>query len=122
MAFPKNGLATTVEEDNLTAAMIPVVYWLVFFSIVVHGLSIPALDAFYRWRKIPPITEEEPSEIQVLSENEALPNNAYVTGHRRSMVVHNRFSRSFSVANDDGSLSQFAGSTKGKEGSYLNLP
>jgi hypothetical protein len=38
----------TEEEDNLAKVMGPVVYWLVFFSIVFHGLSIPALDAFYR--------------------------------------------------------------------------
>lgn len=91
--FPHHGEATTEEEDNLTAAMIPVVYFLVVFSIFVHGLSIPALDIFYRWKKVPPICEEEPTEIRVLSENQVLPNNAYVNNKRKSIIVHNRFSR-----------------------------
>lgn len=73
--------------------MIPVVYWLVIFSIVVHGLSIPALDAFYRYKKIPAIVEAEPAEIRVLSDNEALPSNAYSNPKRNSVIVHNRFSR-----------------------------
>jgi hypothetical protein len=91
--FPKLGEAMTEEEDNLTRAMVPVVYWLVIFSIVVHGLSIPALDAFYRYKKIPPISEAEPAEIRVLSDNEPLPNNAYSNRKRNSIVIHNRFSR-----------------------------
>ncbi|KAF2176042.1 Na(+)/H(+) antiporter 1 [Zopfia rhizophila CBS 207.26] len=94
--FPKPGEAKTEEEDNLTRAMIPVVYWLVVFSIVVHGLSIPALDAFYRWKKIPPISDSEPAEIRLLSENEPLPNNAYNNPKRNSIIVNNRFSRPIS--------------------------
>ncbi|KAH9878204.1 hypothetical protein J1614_003421 [Plenodomus biglobosus] len=94
--FPKPGEATTEEEDNLTRAMIPVVYWLVLFSIVWHGLSIPALDAFYRWKGVQPIVEEEPAEIRVLSDNEALPTNAYANPKRNSIMVHNRFSRPIS--------------------------
>jgi hypothetical protein len=73
--------------------MVPVVYFLVLFSIIVHGLSIPALDLIYRWRKIPPIIEDDPAEVRVMSENDALPNNAYIDPRRRSMVVNNRFSR-----------------------------
>ncbi|OAL43561.1 Na(+)/H(+) antiporter 1 [Pyrenochaeta sp. DS3sAY3a] len=94
--FPKPGEAKTEEEDNLTRAMIPVVYWLVLFSIVWHGLSIPALDAFYRWKGVQPIIEEEPAEIRVLSENDALPTNAYANPKRKSIMVHNRFSRPIS--------------------------
>jgi hypothetical protein len=77
--------------------MIPVVYFLVIFSIVVHGLSIPALDAFYRYKKVPPISEAEPAEIRVLSINDALPNNARVDSKRNSVYVHNRFSRPVSM-------------------------
>jgi sodium/hydrogen antiporter len=91
--FPKPGEAQTEEEDHLTRAMVPVVYFLVLFSIVVHGLSIPALDAYYRWKNIAPITEEGPAEIRVLSDNDALPNNAFVDSKRKSVVMHNRFSR-----------------------------
>jgi hypothetical protein len=77
--------------------MIPVVYFLVVFSIVVHGLSIPALDAFYRYKKIPPISEAEPSEIRVLSVHDALPNNARMDTRRGSVYQHNRFSRPVSM-------------------------
>ncbi|KAH8747160.1 Sodium/hydrogen exchanger family-domain-containing protein, partial [Diaporthe sp. PMI_573] len=92
--FPKPGEALTVEEDNLTRAMIPVVYWLVLFSIIFHGLSIPALDLFYRWKGVQPIVEDSPTEVQVLSSTEALPNNAYKDPSKRnSVMVMNRFSR-----------------------------
>lgn len=91
--FPKPGEAMTEEEDNLTRAMVPVVYWLVFFSIVFHGLSIPALDAFYRWKGVEPIVEMDPAEVRVLSDREVLPPNSYVNPKRRSVIVHNRFSR-----------------------------
>lgn len=78
--------------------MVPVVYWLVFFSIIFHGLSIPALDAFYRWKGVAPIVEDEPVEIRVLSENDAMPTNAYANPKRNSVIVHNRFSRAISGA------------------------
>lgn len=45
------------EETDLVRAMRPVVYWLVLFSIVVHGLSIPALDIIYRYLGVQPIQE-----------------------------------------------------------------
>lgn len=91
--FPKRGEALTEEENNLTAAMGPVVYWLVFFSIIFHGLSIPALDAFYRWKGVQPIVEENPAEVRILSDNDALPANSYANPKRKSVIVHNRFSR-----------------------------
>lgn len=81
----------------MVAAMIPVVYFLVIFSIVVHGLSIPALNAFYRYKKIPPIEEAEPAEIRVLSIHEPLPNNTRVDAKRNSVYQHNRFSRPVSM-------------------------
>lgn len=95
--FPKPDEATTEEEENLVRAMVPVVYWLVFFSIVFHGLSIPALDAFYRWKGIPPIVEEEPAEVRVLSDKDVLPPNSYLNPKRGSVVAHNRFSRPIST-------------------------
>lgn len=96
--FPKPGEALTQEEDNLTRAMIPVVYWLVLFSIIFHGLSIPALDLFYRWKGVPPIVEDNPTEVQVLSSTEAMPNNAFKDPSKRSSImVMNRFSRGSTV-------------------------
>ncbi|KAF2793622.1 Na(+)/H(+) antiporter 1 [Melanomma pulvis-pyrius CBS 109.77] len=95
--FPKPGEAMTEEEDNLTRAMVPVVYFLVVFSIVVHGLSIPALDAYYRYKGVQPISEADPAEIRILSDTDALPNNAYSHPKRQSFIVHNRFSRPHSM-------------------------
>ena len=77
-------------KPNLTDV---VVYFLVIFSIVVHGLSIPALDAFYRWRGVEPIKEGLGVEVRLLSNNEALPANSERHPRRSSIVVHNRFSR-----------------------------
>jgi NhaP-type Na+/H+ or K+/H+ antiporter len=42
--FPKPSEATTEEEENLVAAIVPIVYWLVLFSVIFHGLLIPALE------------------------------------------------------------------------------
>ena len=88
----------TEEEDNLVRAMVPVVYWLVFFSIVFHGLSIPALDAFYRYKGVAPIVEEDPAEVRLRSDADALPPNSYANPKRNSVIVHNRFSRPVSGA------------------------
>lgn len=87
----------TVEENNLTAVMVPVVYWLVFFSIVVHGLSIPILNVFLKWRGVKPIEDEHgPVEMDMLSHRSSIPKNSLrrMSHDRRpSMVVRNRFSR-----------------------------
>jgi hypothetical protein len=91
--FPKLDAAETHEEEDLLRAMGPVVYFLVLFSIVVHGLSIPALELIYRWRKVEPIVEIEPATVRRLSVSEPLPNNAHVDPRCGSVVRHNRFSR-----------------------------
>ena len=84
-----------VCPPNRVLTTLLVVYWLVFFSIIFHGLSIPALNAFYVWRGVQPIVNDMdgPVELVMLSENDALPNNAYVNHKRGSIVVLNRFSR-----------------------------
>ncbi|KAM0355097.1 hypothetical protein ACHAPU_000955 [Fusarium lateritium] len=46
------------EEVNLLNALGPVIYFLVFFSIVVHGLSVPLLDFVYRTRGVEPIQDD----------------------------------------------------------------
>ncbi|RMZ11380.1 hypothetical protein D0862_02971 [Hortaea werneckii] len=92
--FPERGEAETPEEEHLLRAMIPVVYWLVLFSIVWHGLSIPALDLFYRIRGVQPIYEADPHEERRLSVADPLPNNSFIHPSRGSVVRHNRFSRS----------------------------
>jgi len=70
-----------------------VVYWLVLYSIIVHGLSVPVLNIFYRLFKVKPV-RDHPLEIHLLSENEPLPNNSIpLDGQRQSVIVNNQFSR-----------------------------
>merc|ERR1711977_684044 len=90
--FPKLGSEQTQEETDMLQALDPVIYWLAFFSIVFHGLSIPALNAFYVWKGVEPIVEDDAVEITMRSDNEPLPNNAYVNPKRGSVIVSNRFS------------------------------
>ncbi|KAG9235164.1 Sodium/hydrogen exchanger family protein [Amylocarpus encephaloides] len=90
--FPEKGEASDAEVNDLTEVMVPVVYWLVLFSIIVHGLSIPSLNMIYKWRGIPTIEEDDPAEILLLSQNTALPKNAHANPNRKSVMVHNRFS------------------------------
>ncbi|KAJ5609864.1 Cation/H+ exchanger [Penicillium herquei] len=80
------------EINNLTATMIPVVYWLVFFSIVVHGLSIPVLNCIYKWLRVP-VIRDHPVEVILLSKNEPVPNNSVVDRPGHSIILNNRFSR-----------------------------
>ncbi|KAM7198898.1 Cation/H+ exchanger [Naviculisporaceae sp. PSN 640] len=80
------------EETNLVRAMIPVVYWLVLFSIVVHGLSIPALNLIYGWYGVKPI-QEDAVEIRRLSIRVPTPVNAAVEDKGEHFVAYNRFSR-----------------------------
>ncbi|KAK0648275.1 Cation/H+ exchanger [Cercophora newfieldiana] len=88
--FPEPGEGDA-EENNLTRVMIPVVYWLVLFSIVVHGLSIPALNAVYKWYGVRPITEDA-TEIRRMSVRVPTPVNASV-GDGEVFIAYNRFSR-----------------------------
>lgn len=103
--FPKVEAAETHEEEDLLRAMGPVVYFLVLFSIVVHGLSIPALEIIYRWQKVEPIVEMDPVTVRRLSISDALPNNAHAQG--QSVVRHNRFSRA--VSRDGDGKFEYAG-------------
>ncbi|KAJ9200754.1 hypothetical protein DTO164E3_3904 [Paecilomyces variotii] len=89
--FPEPGESDR-EINNLTSAIVPVVYWLVFFSIIVHGLSVPVLSFIYRVLHVKPISDI-PVEIVILSENEPLPNNSELKPEQHSAIVHNRFSR-----------------------------
>ena len=98
--FPLPDDALTPEENHLARRMIPVVYWLVFFSIVVHGLSIPGLNIILKWRGVPPICDDSGGvELNLLSAHASLPKNSRrrksLDDRRSSVIVqHNRFSRS----------------------------
>ena len=88
--FPELGEGDA-EETDLVRAMRPVVYWLVLFSIVVHGLSIPALDIIYRYMGVQPI-QEDAAIMRRTSMRVATPVNA-VEGDKETFVAYNRFSR-----------------------------
>ncbi|CAO2650801.1 Nn.00g090980.m01.CDS01 [Neocucurbitaria sp. VM-36] len=94
--YPKVDVAETHEEEDLLRAMGPVVYFLVLFSIIVHGLSIPVLELIYRWQNVPPIVEMDPVTERRFSVSSALPNNAHIDHLHGSVVRHNRFSRAVS--------------------------
>ncbi|KAI8718585.1 Na-H-Exchanger domain-containing protein [Fusarium sp. LHS14.1] len=79
------------EETDMINALGPVIYWLVFFSIVVHGLSIPALNLIYRRLGVKPI-QEDAVEIRRKSLLVATPANA-ITGDLDTFIAYNRFSR-----------------------------
>ncbi|GAB1215227.1 hypothetical protein ATERTT37_004413 [Aspergillus terreus] len=90
--FPDFG-SSDEEIDTLTAAMVPVVYWLVLFSVIIHGLSVPLLNSLYKAFGVPRVYDH-PVEVLLLSENEPAPNNSTVNRQRHSVMVNNRFSRS----------------------------
>ncbi|KAL6410664.1 putative Sodium/hydrogen exchanger family protein [Ilyonectria robusta] len=69
------------EETNLVALMGPIVYFLVLFSIVVHGLSIPALSIIYSYMNVKPI-QEDGVEIRRASMQAPRPHNAAQTGDK----------------------------------------
>ncbi|RSL54447.1 hypothetical protein CEP54_009864 [Fusarium duplospermum] len=79
------------EETDMINALGPVIYWLVFFSIVVHGLSIPALNIIYKQLGVKPI-QEDAVEIRRKSLLVATPANA-ITGDSDTFIAYNRFSR-----------------------------
>ncbi|KAE8351648.1 putative plasma membrane antiporter [Aspergillus coremiiformis] len=89
--FPERGQSDR-EINHLAETMTPVVYWLVLFSILVHGLSVPILNGFYKVFNVPYICDH-PVEVRLLSEHEPLPNNSTANHPRHSAIVNNRFSR-----------------------------
>lgn len=91
--FPKVGEINDPGSDNLVRALVPSVYFLVFFSIVVHGLSIPALDDAYRIMGVQPITEDA-VQVRRKSAFVATPANARPdSSDGEYFVAYNRFSR-----------------------------
>ncbi|EEU35415.1 uncharacterized protein NECHADRAFT_51230 [Fusarium vanettenii 77-13-4] len=73
--FPSDGDGDE-EETDLVRAMAPTVYWLVFFSIVAHGLSIPALNIFYHYIRKAPVKRDD-VELRCIS-LDALPTSSVV--------------------------------------------
>ncbi|KMP05540.1 Na(+)/H(+) antiporter 1 [Coccidioides immitis RMSCC 3703] len=91
--FPELGEGDT-EETNLIRALAPTVYWLVLFSIIFHGLSIPLHNLINKALGVPPIVDPSgPAELRPLSLNMQLPKNSAVSNKRQSIMAYNRFSR-----------------------------
>ncbi|KAI0007160.1 Cation/H+ exchanger, partial [Xylariaceae sp. FL0662B] len=88
--FPKGNDATKGERELLDA-LCPVVYFLVLFSIVVHGLSIPVLSTIYKFSGVQPITDDA-VEIRRRSKYVATPANA-CKGDTDTFIAYNRFFR-----------------------------
>ncbi|KAL4922259.1 hypothetical protein BDW62DRAFT_217217 [Aspergillus aurantiobrunneus] len=95
--FPEPG-DSDEEINNLTASMRPIVYRLVLFSIIVHGLSVPLLYLFYKAFRVPKV-HDHPVEV-ILFENEPLPNNSTVDRQRHSVLINNRFSVPIRLSED----------------------
>ncbi|KAB2572100.1 Cation/H+ exchanger [Lasiodiplodia theobromae] len=81
--FPELGEGDA-EETSLIAALGPTVYWLVLFSIVVHGVSVPLLDFVYRKLGVSTIPHED---TLPLSRTPSLPRYSESTGSREATVV-----------------------------------
>jgi NhaP-type Na+/H+ or K+/H+ antiporter len=79
------------EQTALSRAMVPAVYWLVIFSIVWHGLSIPALNLIYKFAGVKPIQDDAVS-LHRKSIQTVAPSNAIV-GDDQTFIAFNRFSR-----------------------------
>ncbi|KAH7311573.1 Sodium/hydrogen exchanger family-domain-containing protein [Stachybotrys elegans] len=78
-------------EQALLRAIGPVIYWLVLFSIIMHGLSVPLLSVTYKYFGIKPIQEDAVS-IRPRSVHSAAPANS-VRGDGETYIAYNRFSR-----------------------------
>ncbi|KAL4787727.1 Na(+)/H(+) antiporter 1 [Aspergillus varians] len=91
--FPEAGEGTAAET-TLIRALKPIIYFLVFISIVIHGLSIPILSIFYKFLNVPrEVDPLGPAEVRPLSANAHLPPNSALNARQRSILMYNRFSR-----------------------------
>ncbi|CCC14941.1 unnamed protein product [Sordaria macrospora k-hell] len=79
------------EETHLVRVMISVVYVLVLFSIVVHGLSIPGLNLIYKFCGVKPIMDDA---VVVRRKSVRVPTPVIAeVNDSKTFVAYNRFSR-----------------------------
>ncbi|KAH7128065.1 Sodium/hydrogen exchanger family-domain-containing protein [Dactylonectria estremocensis] len=83
------------EEDDLIKALPATIYFLVVFSIIVHGLSIPLLNIIHQNRGVKPIQDDAVS-IRRRSVHMAMPPNAVVEDDE-NVIAYNRFWRPTSI-------------------------
>ena len=90
LLFPRFGDGDE-EQNNLVRAIRPVVCWLVLFSIIVHGLSIPALALAYKLAGVKTL-ETDAVEIRPKSVRPvALTDPAARSSDK--LIAYNRFCR-----------------------------
>ncbi|KAL7276419.1 hypothetical protein RUND412_000591 [Rhizina undulata] len=81
------------EENNTVAAMVPVVYFIVLSSILIHGISIPILNLIYNYFNVKTI-QDDVTVLHRLSRLEPIPVNARASfRNTNSIVAFNRFAR-----------------------------
>ncbi|KAL4930338.1 putative plasma membrane antiporter [Aspergillus undulatus] len=125
--FPEVGDGSTIETNLMralkpsTSLHLPVhrpskpltsstkaIYFLVIFSITIHGLSIPILSIIYKLLNVEPeIDPLGPALVRPLSFNAHLPPNSTVDMKQRSILMFNRFSRTKFPANIGWHLPHF---------------
>ncbi|KAI0445180.1 Cation/H+ exchanger [Xylaria telfairii] len=79
------------REKALVDVLYPVVYFLVFVSIVIHGLSIPVLSAVYKYYGVNTI-KDDAVELKRRSIYVPTPPNAF-KGDQNTFIAYNRFFR-----------------------------
>lgn len=98
------------------------IYWLVLFSIFVHGLSIPLLSIVYKILNVPPEVDPlGPAEVRPLSFNQTLPPNSVLHSKRRSILVNNRFSRTKFPSNIGWNLPHFRSNNSSRTADHSPL-
>lgn len=79
------------EETHLVRVMIPAVYFLVLFSIVLNGLSMPGLNLIYEIGGVEPIMNDA-VVVRRKSVRALTPVNAEVNDNK-TFVAYNRLSK-----------------------------
>ncbi|OJJ54460.1 hypothetical protein ASPSYDRAFT_49585 [Aspergillus sydowii CBS 593.65] len=119
--FPPVGEGSSMET-RLMGALKPTIYWLVLFSIFVHGLSIPLLSIVYKILNVPPEVDPlGPAEVRPLSFNQTLPPNSVLHSKRRSILVNNRFSRTKFPSNIGWNLPHFRSNNSSRTADHSPL-
>lgn len=96
---PKAG-ESDQEHDDLIRALPATIYFLVVFSIIGHGLSIPLLNIIYNRLGVKPI-QEDAVTLRRKSMRVATPTNA-ITNDDDTFIAYNRFRRpTMSLANTE---------------------
>ncbi|KKY14265.1 putative sodium hydrogen exchanger family protein [Diplodia seriata] len=84
--FPNLGEGD-VEESNLISALTPIVFFVVLFSIVIHGLSVPVIDFIYRRWVVSKYQKDDKNNILPFSETSTLNDDKGDVEKRESIAI-----------------------------------